>query len=73
MSFKFLMINSEVSFAEHVPDVSRAEDALVLSFGSELIGMQRDWNEELQSCREFPYKTPQERCILLFSVFLDQY
>lgn len=68
----FLMINSKVSFADHVPDASRAEDAFVLSFGSELIGMQRDWNEELQSCREFPYKTPQERCILLFSVFLGQ-
>ncbi|KAJ6424643.1 hypothetical protein OIU84_025423 [Salix udensis] len=25
--------------------------------------MQRDWNEELQSCREFPHSTPQERIL----------
>lgn len=53
-------------FSDHVRDAARAEDALVLSYGSELIGMQRDWNEELQSCREFPHKSPQER----FEVFL---
>jgi protein TIF31 len=34
---------------------------VVLSYGTELIGMQRDWNEELQSCREFPHGNPQER------------
>uniref|UniRef100_A0A2N9FHE4 Clu domain-containing protein n=1 Tax=Fagus sylvatica TaxID=28930 RepID=A0A2N9FHE4_FAGSY len=45
---------------EHKRDAARAEDALTLSYGSELIGMQRDWNEELQSCREFPHTTPQE-------------
>ncbi|EXB93784.1 Protein KIAA0664-like protein [Morus notabilis] len=45
---------------DHKRDAARAEDALVLSYGSELIGMQRDWNEELQSCREFPHTTPQE-------------
>jgi protein TIF31 len=33
----------------------------VLSYGTELIGMQRDWNEELQSCQEFPHGNPQER------------
>ncbi|CAA6661589.1 unnamed protein product [Spirodela intermedia] len=44
-------------------DAARAENALALSFGSELIGMQRDWNEELQSCREFPHHTPQERIL----------
>ena len=32
---------------EHKRDAARAEDALTLSYGSELIGMQRDWNEEL--------------------------
>ncbi|KAJ7949124.1 Clustered mitochondria protein-like [Quillaja saponaria] len=46
---------------DHKRDSARAEDALTLSYGSELIGMQRDWNEELQSCREFPHTTPQER------------
>ncbi|WOL17203.1 clustered mitochondria protein-like [Canna indica] len=48
---------------DHKRDPARAEDALSLSFGSELIGMQRDWNEELQSCREFPHNTLQERIL----------
>lgn len=46
---------------DHKRDAARAEDAFTLSYGSELVGMQRDWNEELQSCREFPHTTPQER------------
>jgi hypothetical protein len=45
----------------HRRDAARAEDSVVLSYGTELIGMQRDWNEELQSCREFPHGNPQER------------
>ncbi|CAM8964845.1 unnamed protein product [Rhodiola kirilowii] len=48
---------------DHQRDAARAEGAVTLSFGSELIGMQRDWNEELQSCREFPHATPQERIL----------
>ncbi|KAF3772620.1 Clustered mitochondria protein, partial [Nymphaea thermarum] len=48
---------------EHKRDAARAEDSLVLSYGSELIGMQRDWNEELQSCREFPHNSFQERIL----------
>ncbi|XP_031373077.1 clustered mitochondria protein [Punica granatum] len=48
---------------DHKRDAARAEDALTLSYGSELIGMQRDWNEELQSCREFPHTTPHERIL----------
>uniref|UniRef100_A0A7N0UDV1 Clustered mitochondria protein homolog n=1 Tax=Kalanchoe fedtschenkoi TaxID=63787 RepID=A0A7N0UDV1_KALFE len=48
---------------DHQRDAARAESAVTLSFGSELIGMQRDWNEELQSCREFPHATPQERIL----------
>ncbi|XP_057978720.1 clustered mitochondria protein isoform X3 [Malania oleifera] len=48
---------------DHKRDAARAENALTLSYGSELIGMQRDWNEELQSCREFPHTTPQERIL----------
>ncbi|XP_022732840.1 clustered mitochondria protein-like [Durio zibethinus] len=48
---------------DHKRDAARSEDALTLSYGSELIGMQRDWNEELQSCREFPHTTPQERIL----------
>ncbi|KAI4323379.1 hypothetical protein L6164_022991 [Bauhinia variegata] len=48
---------------DHKRDSARAEDALTLLYGSEPIGMQRDWNEELQSCREFPHTTPQERIL----------
>lgn len=48
---------------DHKRDAARAEDAWALSYGSELIGMQRDWNEELQSCREFPHSTLQERIL----------
>ncbi|XP_020090308.1 clustered mitochondria protein [Ananas comosus] len=48
---------------DHKRDAARAEDALPLSFGTELIGMQRDWNEELQSCREFPHNSLQERIL----------
>lgn len=48
---------------DHKRDAARAEDALTLSYGSELIGMQRDWNEELQACREFPHTNPHERYI----------
>jgi protein TIF31 len=48
---------------DHKSDAARSENALTLSFGSELIGMQRDWNEELQSCREFAHVTPQERIL----------
>lgn len=48
---------------DHRRNPSRSEESLVLSFGSELMGMQRDWNEELQSCREFPHNTVQERIL----------
>ncbi|KAL5976011.1 hypothetical protein ACLOJK_020341 [Asimina triloba] len=48
---------------DHKRDAARAEDSLALSYGSELIGMQRDWNEELQSCREFPHASLQERIL----------
>ncbi|XWS32553.1 hypothetical protein CRYUN_Cryun23aG0167800 [Craigia yunnanensis] len=51
------------SVPDYKCDSARAEDALTLSYGSELIGMQRDWNEELQSCREFPHTTPQEKIL----------
>lgn len=66
------IVSVMVLCSDHKRDAARAEDALTLSYGSELIGMQRDWNEELQSCREFPHGTPQERytrCLinLLFS------
>nr|GMD57406.1 clustered mitochondria protein [Ipomoea batatas] len=52
--------SSEATTITNVMQLARAENALTLSFGSELIGMQRDWNEELQSCSEFSHGTLQE-------------
>ncbi|KAL5131071.1 Clustered mitochondria protein [Glycine soja] len=49
--------------SHHRRDAARAENALTLLYGNEPIGMQRDWNEELQSCREFPHTSPQERIL----------
>lgn len=57
--------------ADHRRDAARAENALTLLYGSEPIGMQRDWNEELQSCREFSHATPQERYFYFLS-FIDR-
>ncbi|MED6171806.1 hypothetical protein PIB30_044224 [Stylosanthes scabra] len=48
---------------DHTRDSARAENSMTLLYGSEAIGMHRDWNEELQSCREFPHATHQERII----------
>ncbi|KAF6141869.1 hypothetical protein GIB67_003240 [Kingdonia uniflora] len=58
---------SDFTTANHKRDAARAENALTLSFGSELVGMQRDWNEELQSCREFPHTTPQESSLFFIA------
>ncbi|RZC08523.1 Auxilin-related protein 1 isoform C [Glycine soja] len=49
--------------SHHRHDAARAENALTLLYGNEPIGMQRDWNEELQSCREFPRTSPQKRIL----------
>jgi len=56
---------------DHRRDAARAENSLTLLYGNEPIGMQRDWNEELQSCREFPHTTPQERCLYLSFMDLE--
>eukprot|EP00252_Welwitschia_mirabilis_P007752 TRINITY_DN19429_c0_g1_i1.p1 TRINITY_DN19429_c0_g1~~TRINITY_DN19429_c0_g1_i1.p1 ORF type:complete len:1424 (-),score=348.01 TRINITY_DN19429_c0_g1_i1:430-4701(-) len=47
----------------HRRDASRAEESIALPYGTDPIGMLRDWNEELQSCREFPRKTLQDRIL----------
>jgi len=44
---------------EHVRAWARAEDALMAPFGVDVTGAHRDWNEELQSCRELPRATLQ--------------
>lgn len=50
--------------AAHKRDIARAEDALMVPYGTEVVGMQRDWNEELQSCREFSRENLQDRWVL---------
>lgn len=49
--------------AAHKRDIARAEDALMVPYGTEVVGMQRDWNEELQSCREFSRENLQDRSV----------
>nr|DAD19224.1 TPA_asm: hypothetical protein HUJ06_020687 [Nelumbo nucifera] len=63
--FFFIVIN-QMLYSDHKHDVARAEDALTLSYGSELIGMQRDWNEELQSCWEFLIRLLRKGVVLTF-------
>ncbi|TKY68175.1 Clustered mitochondria protein [Spatholobus suberectus] len=46
---------------DHICNSDRAENSLALLYGSEPLGMPREWNEELQTCRELPLTTPQER------------
>ncbi|XP_020207812.1 clustered mitochondria protein isoform X2 [Cajanus cajan] len=46
---------------DHRRNSDRAENSLSLLYGSEPLGMPREWNEELQTCRELPRTTPLER------------
>ncbi|XP_027357190.1 clustered mitochondria protein-like [Abrus precatorius] len=48
---------------DHRRDSARAENSWTLLYGTEPIGMQREWNEELQSCRELPRTTQHERVV----------
>jgi hypothetical protein len=56
-----LMLVWGMFVAVHKRDIARAEDALMVPYGTEIVGMQRDWNEELQSCREFSRESLQDR------------
>lgn len=44
----------------HMFNPQRAEDDLSATFGMDERGALRDWNDELQSCREFQCKSPEE-------------
>ena len=48
---------------EHRRNPGAAEEALTTAFGTETSGLQRDWNEELQSCRELPRATLKDRIL----------
>eukprot|EP00245_Coleochaete_scutata_P017072 TRINITY_DN81_c0_g1_i1.p1 TRINITY_DN81_c0_g1~~TRINITY_DN81_c0_g1_i1.p1 ORF type:complete len:1555 (-),score=405.34 TRINITY_DN81_c0_g1_i1:386-4762(-) len=47
----------------HRRDMGRAEEVLSLPYGGESAGLQRDWNEELQSVREMPRDTLNDRMV----------
>jgi len=61
--------------ASHSYDWNRSEDALLDTHGLDARGgVQRDWNEEFQSCRELPKSTPAERLIrdrTMYRVYAD--
>ena len=48
---------------EHKRNPGAAEEALTTAFGTETSGLQRDWNEELQSCRDLPRATLKDRIL----------
>jgi protein TIF31 len=61
---------------KHTFDFNRSEDALLASNEVEynIQGQLRDWNEELQTCRELPKSTIQERITrdrAIFRVYTD--
>lgn len=57
--------------AEHTIDTLRAEDAAAIRIGYEehMPGQLRDWNEELQSARELPKDTMQQRLLRDRAIF----
>lgn len=58
----------------HQRNMGRAEEFLMTPFGFEVTGIQRDWNEELQSCRELPKTSLQDRVMrdrALYRVFSE--
>ncbi|KAG8534189.1 uncharacterized protein KY384_001033 [Bacidia gigantensis] len=56
------VVSSSMAFGDRHPDLIRTQEAFLLSGpdGNETL---RDWNEELQSTRELPRETVQERVI----------
>lgn len=56
----WLVSASESSLSAHQPDVTRTQENLLLC-GLENAETLRDWNEEIQSTRELPKETVQDR------------
>ncbi|XP_031550707.1 clustered mitochondria protein homolog [Actinia tenebrosa] len=56
---------------EHTSDTLRSEDAAAIRIGYEehMPGQLRDWNEELQSARELPHDTMQQRLLRERAIF----
>lgn len=56
----WLVSSSNSSFLAHQPDVTRTQEAYLMS-GLENSETLRDWNEEFQSTKELPKETVQDR------------
>ncbi|MDI1486847.1 MAG: Intracellular distribution of mitochondria [Ramalina farinacea] len=56
----WLVSQSTTTLSHHAPDQSRTQEAYLMS-GLDGNDTMRDWNEELQSTRELPRETVQER------------
>ncbi|KAL8803530.1 MAG: hypothetical protein Q9182_003131 [Xanthomendoza sp. 2 TL-2023] len=69
----WLVSASSASAAAHQPDLSRTQETYLLS-GVENTETLRDWNEEIQSTRELPRETVQDRVFrerLLAKIFAE--
>ncbi|KAL8947203.1 MAG: hypothetical protein Q9222_006490 [Ikaeria aurantiellina] len=56
----WLVSAPDISAAAHQPDISRSQETYLLS-GVDNTETLRDWNEEIQSTRELPRETVQDR------------
>ena len=59
-SSPWLVAPTAVSLSSHQPDLTRTQETFLLS-GVENTETLRDWNEEIQSTRELPRETVQDR------------
>ena len=59
-SSPWLVAPSVISLSSHQPDLTRTQETFLLS-GAENTETLRDWNEEIQSTRELPRETVQDR------------
>lgn len=72
-SSPWLVAPTATSLSSHQPDLTRTQETFLLS-GVENTETLRDWNEEIQSTRELPRETVQDRVFrerLIFKIFAE--
>ena len=72
-SSPWLITPTATSLSSHQPDLTRTQETFLLS-GVENTETLRDWNEEIQSTRELPRETVQDRVFrerLISKIFAD--
>ena len=72
-SSPWLVTPTATSLSSHQPDLTRTQETFLLS-GVENTETLRDWNEEIQSTRELPRETVQDRVFrerLISKIFAD--